>query len=64
MGGSKYAKGEKILGTLEAVEEIMNGRCLWERGKVQNPGWTQNYSVHQISRLVARGVLYKAVKVR
>lgn len=51
---AKWTKGGVIDDPETAMRFILNGDVIFEGDKPQNAGWTQNWSVLQIKRLVGR----------
>lgn len=50
---AKWIKGGVIDDPQIAIDFILAGDVIFEGHKPQNAGWTQNWSISQIKRLVA-----------
>jgi len=60
---SKYKKGAQYKDTLSAIEDILLGKMMYYRNRVQNPTWMSSLPIRQISHAVKAGHLYEAIKI-
>lgn len=57
----KWTKGGRIDDPQVVIDFILAGQPIFERHKVQNSGWTQNYSIHEIVRRTRMGHFFIAL---
>ena len=64
MSKRKYTRGGPITSLTQLATEIEQGRCVFVRGKVQNPAWLQSMTYRALLGQVKRGDMYYAERVR
>lgn len=57
---TKYVKGRRLTAA-EAFAEIDAGRPIYERDKVQTPGWSRSWQINYVRSLAGRGEIFEAV---
>jgi len=57
---TKYTKGER-LDAIAALAEIVAGRPVFERDKVQAAGWSRSWRINYVISLAAQGQIFAAV---
>lgn len=60
MSKLKWKPG-RVLTTMDAVELILAGKMVCERGKPQSPGWAQSWQLRMIDMMCRNGALCEAV---
>jgi hypothetical protein len=59
---SKYHKGDLILSLEALVTEILAGRAVYMRDKVQNPAWLQNMNLRTLELFVGGEKMWYAIE--
>jgi len=60
MTAPKYTKGERLTASA-ALAEIVAGRPVFERDKIQTAGWSGSWRINYVMSLAGQGQIFAAV---